>query len=44
MNRWDLFTWIMVVVLGIGSVAVFGFFLRDVRGILRGMPDGKKKD
>jgi hypothetical protein len=44
MNAWDLFTWIMVVILGIGSVTVFGFFLRDVKGILKRLPDGKRKD
>ena len=37
MNRWDLLTWVMVVVLAVGSLAVFGFFLRDVRGVLRGL-------
>ena len=37
MNGWDLFTWINVVVLGGGSLVVFGFFLRDVKGVLRGM-------
>ena len=27
-------TWLAVVVLGIGSVGVFGFFLRDLPGVL----------
>jgi len=36
MNRWDLLTWICIVVLGVGSVAIFGFFLRDLGGILKG--------
>lgn len=44
MNGWDLFTWIMIVVLGAGSVVVFAFFLRDVKGILKGPPGGKGKD
>ena len=42
MNRWDLLTWISIVVLGVGSVAIFGFFLRDLGGILKG--GGGKKD
>lgn len=36
MNGWDLFTWIMVVVLGVGGCIIFGFFLRDVGGVLKG--------
>lgn len=40
MNGWDLFTWINVVVLGLGSLVVFAFFLRDIRGVLRGMQGG----
>jgi hypothetical protein len=40
MNGWDLFTWIMVVVLGIGSVIIFGFFLRDLGGVLKGQDRG----
>jgi hypothetical protein len=34
-NSWDLFTWVMAVVLGGGSLIVFGFFLRDARRIWR---------
>ena len=30
MTGWELFTWINVVVLGLGSVIVFVMFLRDV--------------
>lgn len=41
MNLWDLFTWICVVVLAVGSVVIFGFFLRDLGGILKG-GGGKK--
>ena len=39
MNGWDLFTWIMAAVLGVGAVLVFGFFLRDLRGLLRDLSD-----
>lgn len=33
MNPWDLFTWVMAAVLGVGSLVVFVFFLRDARRI-----------
>ncbi|MGH9750577.1 MAG: hypothetical protein ACRD6R_11720 [Candidatus Polarisedimenticolia bacterium] len=36
MNPWDLFTWFMVVLLGGGALIVFGFFLKDIGGVLRG--------
>ena len=36
MNLWDLFTWICVVLLAVGSVTIFCFFLRDLGGILKG--------
>ena len=35
MNRWNLLTWISVVVLFFGSIVIFGFFLRDLKGIIR---------
>ncbi len=35
MNRWDLFTWVAIVVLFVGSIAVFVAFLMDLGGILR---------
>ncbi len=35
MNPWDVFTWICSVALAASGVFIFGFFLRDVRGILR---------
>jgi hypothetical protein len=37
MNRWDLFTYIAVVLLVAGSTVVFVWFLRDARRILREM-------
>jgi len=40
MNGWDLFTWIMVVVLGVGSVIIFGFFLGDLGSVLKGQDRG----
>jgi hypothetical protein len=43
MNRWDVGTWIAIVILIVGSLIVFGFFVRDVRVILREMggPGGR---
>ncbi len=35
MNPWDVFTWVCSVALAGSGVLIFGFFLRDVRGILR---------
>jgi hypothetical protein len=35
MNGWDLFTWIMIVVLAGGSTAVFLLFLAELRSVLR---------
>lgn len=40
MNGWDLFTWCMVVLLSAGAVVIFIFFLRDIRSIVDGGPDG----
>ena len=37
-------TWFAVVVLGIGSVAIFVFFLRDVRGVLPNANHGAGSD
>ena len=34
MNPWDVFTWVCSVALAASGVVIFGFFLRDVRGIL----------
>ena len=35
MNGWDLFTWLCAVALGVSAALIFGFFLRDVRDILK---------
>ena len=35
MNGWDLFTWIMALVLAGSAVIIFAYFLRDARGILK---------
>ena len=34
MNAWHIFTWICAVALAASAVVIFGFFLRDARGIL----------
>ena len=47
MNPWDIFTWCMVVLLAGGAVVIFGLFLRDVGGVLKGQAgrrDGDDKD
>ena len=35
MNNWEIFTWITVFILGFGSVAVFIFFVKDIKEILK---------
>jgi hypothetical protein len=35
MNGWDLLTWVAIVILFFGSIAVFVAFLMDLGGILR---------
>jgi len=36
MNGWDLFTWLNALVLAGAALVIFGFFLRDAKGILIG--------
>lgn len=33
MNGWEIFTWFSAIALGVSAVVIFGFFLRDARGI-----------
>lgn len=35
MNSWDLFTYAMAIVLGLGAVVVFVAFLFDLRDVLK---------
>ena len=35
MNGWEMFTWITVLILGLGSIAVFILFVKDIRKILK---------
>ena len=35
MSKWELFTWISVIILGPGSILVFILFLRDLPALLR---------
>ena len=35
MSGWEVFTWITVIILGLGSIAVFIFFVKDIRQILK---------
>ena len=34
MNPWDVFTWLMSATLGGSALLIFGFFLRDLPGML----------
>jgi len=34
MNPWDVFTWLMSATLGVSAVWIFGYFLRDLPGML----------
>jgi len=35
MSSWETFTWITVLILSFGSIAVFVFFVKDIRQILK---------
>ena len=35
MSIWAIATWVSIVALGVGSIAVFGWFLRDAIRMLR---------
>ncbi|MDP6276659.1 MAG: hypothetical protein QGF69_07085 [Candidatus Marinimicrobia bacterium] len=35
MSGWELFTWITVVILGVGSIIVFILFVKDISQILK---------
>ena len=39
MNGWDLFTWFSALALGLSAIVIFGFFLRDAGGVIRGNRD-----
>ena len=35
MSYWEIFTWLTVIMLGIGSIVVFMFFVKDIIHILK---------
>ena len=35
MSGWEMFTWFTVLILGLGSIAVFILFVKDIRHILK---------
>mgnify|MGYP001191247579 FL=1 len=43
MSYWEIFTWLTVIMLGIGSIAVFMFFVKDIRFILEKFKKGKNE-
>ena len=44
MNPWDIFTYLMVAVLAGGALTIFGFFLRDLSGVLKGQTGPDEDD
>lgn len=36
MNSWDVFTYVMAGILGVGSVIIFVAFLFDLKDVLKG--------
>ena len=34
MSNWEMFTWLTVIILGIGSILVFILFVKDIKRIL----------
>lgn len=42
MSYWEIFTWATVFVLSIGSIAVFIFFVKDIKTILGKFLKGNK--
>ena len=43
MSYWEIFTWLTVIMLGIGSIVVFMFFVKDIRYILEKFKEGKNE-
>tara|TARA_B100000902_G_scaffold284902_1_gene270895 strand:- start:509 stop:643 length:135 start_codon:yes stop_codon:yes gene_type:complete len=43
MSYWEIFTWLTVIMLGIGSIVVFMFFVKDIRHILEKFKKGKNE-
>lgn len=35
MNPWDVLTWFCSIALAVSGVVIFGFFMKDARGILK---------
>ena len=35
MSYWEIFTWLTVIILGLGSIMVFSLFVRDIKIILK---------
>ena len=43
MSYWEIFTWLTVITLGIGSIVVFMFFIKDIKHILGKFQKGKNE-
>jgi len=42
LSYWEIFTWITVIFLGIGSITVFFLFVKDIKQILEKFTKGQK--
>ena len=38
MSGWEIFTWLSTIILGLGSLTVFIFFLLDLPSLLNNQP------
>ena len=43
MSYWEIFTWLTVIMLGIGSIVVFMLFVKDIRHILKKFKERKNE-
>ena len=43
MSYWEIFTWLTVIMLGVGSIVVFMFFIKDIKYILEKFQKGKNE-
>ena len=39
MSYWEIFTWLTVIVLGVGSIIVFLLFVKNIKSILKKFGD-----
>ena len=44
MNKWDVFTWLSIAVLILGSLAIFAWFLHDAVKLFRSVGRPRRRD